>query len=384
MAIAKLYLRSCQTAAVTPQASRPTLECVSAEAASCPLNNLIKQSPPPKKPRHPRQRVKGLVLTDGMCARAIFAHKHTITELGIAWGVTAGVLTITFGGDVSNGEREKRFNSLLTNVIRPRYRGAVVVRELHLSGKLHYHVLLHVPRLDLHHDEVGLRREVRFWRRTSRQYGLGPRTTFEPLRDPVGYAKYMASGFTSPLLAKRRIRRVTNSGAAKLNRLHPRNFNFANGRAREGRIKTGVFATLMHSQGVVMAATDGALEKAYGKGWQVAWRRVIDSMPVDGSEPRLPLTDRQYQRVKETFTRRPREVGKLYEPKDLGMNLPPSKSPAALVFVCFAAQRRAGGAANPKTVPEEKPGRVSLWRAVRDYRLSVRVTPDTKTKVWPT
>lgn len=125
-----------------------------------------------------------------------------------------GFLTLTCGDVGEDGTfvtvkdrktASKRFNSLLTHVIRKRYRCGVVVTERHKSGGIHFHLLAVCPvdiRGSIDFEAVfpkrengqyskapdyrtapeALREEWAFWRDVAERYGFG-RCQLQPIRE---------------------------------------------------------------------------------------------------------------------------------------------------------------------------------------------------------
>ena len=126
-----------------------------------------------------------------------------------------GFLTLTLGDFDAGGryrnlrdrkEAQRRFHSLLTNVITGRYLCGVIVTERHRNGGLHFHLVvacredirgnidfdacfprkdgrgkpLHAP--DYSTANAAIKREWAFWRRTAKLYGFG-RHELEPMRE---------------------------------------------------------------------------------------------------------------------------------------------------------------------------------------------------------
>ena len=135
-----------------------------------------------------------------------------------------GFLTLTLG-DVDAGgrycnlrdrkEAQRRFHSLLTNVIVKRYPCGVTVTERHWNGGIHFHLdvvcpvdirgnidfaacfprktasgkPLYPPDYSTANDAI--KREWAFWRRTAKQYGFG-RHQLQPMREtPEALGRYL-------------------------------------------------------------------------------------------------------------------------------------------------------------------------------------------------
>lgn len=120
-----------------------------------------------------------------------------------------GFLTLTVGESERHGwgfqkvhnraEASRRFNSLLTNVIRQRYRCGVIVQERHKDGGIHFHLVVVCDadirgainfraafppgggRGDYRTANDALRGEWRFWRENAERYGFG-RCQLQPVK----------------------------------------------------------------------------------------------------------------------------------------------------------------------------------------------------------
>ena len=106
-----------------------------------------------------------------------------------------GFLTLTFKDHVlCVKEAQKRLNSLLSNVIKPRYTDYVGVMERQKSGRIHYHLLVNVgkdirtnfdfeaiKKRDYTSASKDLKSEWSFWRKTSPKFRFG-RTELLPVK----------------------------------------------------------------------------------------------------------------------------------------------------------------------------------------------------------
>ena len=130
-------------------------------------------------------------------------HRKTAAVLGMSVGKMVdtyglehvGFLTLTFADHVTCAkEAQRRLNSLMTHVVRKRYRDYVCVLERQKSGRIHYHLLVVLEgdiRTGVNFEEFGkgdyrsaapaLRSEWAFWRSTARKFRFG-RTELLPLR----------------------------------------------------------------------------------------------------------------------------------------------------------------------------------------------------------
>lgn len=134
-----------------------------------------------------------------------------------------GFLTLTCGDSTPEGfkkissrrEASRRFNSLLTAVIRDRYQCGVTVTERHRDGGIHFHLVCVVggdirtgidfeacfdkKSPDYSTAPARLRLEWKFWRERAVKYGFG-RCQLQPMKktgEALGFyiAKYISKGF---------------------------------------------------------------------------------------------------------------------------------------------------------------------------------------------
>jgi hypothetical protein len=76
--------------------------------------------------------------------KTAFILKESVSLLASRFGIERlGFLTLTFPDHVTcPKEAQRRFNSLVTNVIKPRYQEYLGVFERQKSGRIHYHLLV--------------------------------------------------------------------------------------------------------------------------------------------------------------------------------------------------------------------------------------------------
>ncbi len=151
-----------------------------------------------------------------------------------------GFLTLTFADHVTCArEASRRYNSLATHVLRPRYAHVIRVLERQKSGRIHYHLLV-VLKDDIRTGadfeefakvkELGkgayrsansaLRLEWAFWRKTAPLYRFG-RTELMPIRsnaDALGQyvGKYIGKHIGFRLEEDKGVRLVSYSGDARM------------------------------------------------------------------------------------------------------------------------------------------------------------------------
>src|SRR5436190_9996426 len=178
-------------------------------AASCRSHIAITQSPS----RRLRHRKRPSEITYSTRARILHAHHANVRAFINKYGEKVGALTLTFDHDVPNAERERRYNSLAVNVLRPKYGAAIVVAEFHQSGLLHYHALLGVKKQDLHH-RVDWKAQARYWKAIAPRYGCG-RVEFTPVRNGAAYGRYLLKDLAQPTPNAVRVRRIRYIGAMR-------------------------------------------------------------------------------------------------------------------------------------------------------------------------
>lgn len=131
---------------------------------------------------------------------------HEILWLAMIYGVERlGFLTLTFADNVREWrEAQRRFNSLLSHVLRKRYRCGVIVGERQKSGRVHFHLVVVLAedirsgadfaafeRREYRSANDALRAEWAFWRKTAPKYGFG-RTELLPVKSNAeGIGRYV-------------------------------------------------------------------------------------------------------------------------------------------------------------------------------------------------
>lgn len=204
-----------------------------------------------------------------------------------------GFLTLTFADHVlCPREAQKRFNSLATHVLRPRYGSYIRVLERQKSGRIHYHLLVACPddirtgadfaafgEGDYRSASRALRGEWRFWRETAREYGFGRtellpvRTCSEAVASYVG--KYIGKHFRVREPRDKRVRLVSYSGERVANV----RFSWASDPKRR-RLRRGALVRALHAAGHISSPTPEAMRSRYGKRWVWEWADVINHFPL--------------------------------------------------------------------------------------------------------
>ena len=206
------------------------------------------------------------------------------------WGLSrTGFLTLTFADHVLCArEGQRRLNSLLTHVLRPRYGEAIRVVERQKSGRLHYHLLVNVgvdirsgvdfgalAQRDYRSAPATLRAEWAFWRTTARDYRFGRTELLPVISDSAAVGryvgKYISKHFGCREERDRGLRLVAYSGT----RVASCKFAWASGRAADWRRGLGALVRDLALSGQIDEATTLAMRRAYGAQWAWSWRDVI-------------------------------------------------------------------------------------------------------------
>lgn len=209
-------------------------------------------------------------------------------------------LTLTFPDHVVDPrEAQKRLNSLLTHVVKPRYGEYTGVLERQKSGRIHYHLLVTMPfdcrtgadfdafsRHDYRTASKALRHEWRFWRKTSRKYGFG-RTELMPIKSTeeaisryVG--KYISKSITATNEAKtvdidKGVRLVRYSSGARAGTSH---FTFVSKKSHSYRNALMYLVQIINSQLGFSIREIDELKYIFGPRWQYAFRFAIADMAL--------------------------------------------------------------------------------------------------------
>lgn len=125
--------------------------------------------------------------------------QESVIKLSARFGINhIAFLTLTFADHVvCHKEAQRRFNSLVSNVIKKRYREYISVVERQKSGRIHFHLLV-VTNLDVRagidFDQIAnknyssaskeLRSEWLFWRTNAKNYRFG-RTELLPIKSTI-------------------------------------------------------------------------------------------------------------------------------------------------------------------------------------------------------
>jgi hypothetical protein len=222
--------------------------------------------------------------------RTAYALSVNVADAVERWGIeNSGFLTLTFADHVLDPkEAQRRLNSLTTNVLRPRYGGAVRVYERQKSGRIHYHLLVNVgadirtgfrfsaaAKGDYRSASEALRSEWAFWRRTAKLYRFG-RTELLPIMSSAAavsryVGKYISKHFDA--------REARDSGVRLVSYVGPRvasvKFMWAGGGAKSWRAGLGALVRDLAASGHIDFASTDAMRRQFGKRWAWEWRDVI-------------------------------------------------------------------------------------------------------------
>ena len=228
--------------------------------------------------------------------KSAFVLKSSVEKLAADHGVEfLGFLTLTFAEHITcPREAQKRLNSLLSNVIKVRYREYVGVMERQKSGRIHYHLLV-VLSCDIrtgfdwvqlqqgNYSSAGpeLRQEWSFWRRTAKAYRFG-RTELLPVKSDIeAMAKYVGKYIGKAIEARnpddKGVRLVRYSRGARAGTTR---FQFHSEGSVEWRRKVATFAVLVqrrYPDERIAGLKD--LSRVLGKRWAYHHRETIRSLP---------------------------------------------------------------------------------------------------------
>ena len=214
------------------------------------------------------------------------AQKHGLENLGF--------LTLTFKDHVLDvKEAQRRLNSLLTHIIKPRYQDYIGVLERQKSGRIHYHLLVvigfdirtgfdfaAVDAKDYSSANPALRAEWAFWRKTAPAYGFG-RTELMPIKsseEAIGkyIGKYIGKHMESRQEGDKGARLVRYSRGA---RVASTRFQFVSSGSQEWRSKLRAFAHYVAERTGCEPTMEG-IREVCGPRWAYSHREFILSMPA--------------------------------------------------------------------------------------------------------
>jgi len=206
-----------------------------------------------------------------------------------------GFLTLTFADNVqSHKKAQKRFNSLVTNVIKDRYCEYVGCVERQRSGRIHYHLLV-VCKFDIRTGFVfediakgnyssasaTLRHEWSFWRKTAPLYHFGRtellpvKTNMEAMAKYVG--KYIGKHMDNRKWEDKGARLVRYSRGSKAG---TNAFMFVSPGSADWRRKLATYAAIVQARNPdVKVETMSDLTALLGPRWAYNNREFILSLP---------------------------------------------------------------------------------------------------------
>ena len=228
--------------------------------------------------------------------KSAFVLKSSVEKLAADHGIEhLGFLTLTFAEHITcPREAQKRLNSLLSHVIKPRYREYVGVMERQKSGRIHYHLLIvlscdirtgfdwsQVSQGDYSSAGSELRREWSYWRKTAKAYRFG-RTELLPVKSDIeAMAKYVGKYIGKAIEARspedKGVRLVRYSRGARAGTTR---FQFHSEGSSEWRRKVATFAALVQMKYPDERISElHDLSRVLGKRWAYYHRETIISIP---------------------------------------------------------------------------------------------------------
>ena len=246
--------------------------------------------------------IEGGVLTPSS-RRTAFALQVNVQAMVERHGIErVGFLTLTFAEHILDAKvAQRRMHSLVSNVLKPRYREAIRVLERQKSGRIHYHLLVALHEdvrtgvdFDAMFPEKGsgktpdyrsaptaLRREWVFWRSTAKCYGFG-RTELAPVRsssEAIGryVGKYISKHLEVRQIEDKRVRLVSYLGP----KVATTRFAWVSPGAAEWRKKLGAYIRMLYQAGALFAPTFEAMALRFGPKWAYELRDLIATFPTD-------------------------------------------------------------------------------------------------------
>lgn len=214
------------------------------------------------------------------------SQKHGLENLGF--------LTLTFKDHVLDvKEAQRRLNSLISNVIKPRYQDYIGVLERQKSGRIHYHLLVvlgfdirtgfdfaAIEAKNYSSANPALRAEWAFWRKTAPAYGFG-RTELMPIKsseEAIGkyIGKYIGKHMESRQEGDKGARLVRYSRGA---RVASTRFQFVSVGSQAWRSKLRAFAHYVAERTGCEPSMEG-IRSVCGPRWAYSHREFILSMPA--------------------------------------------------------------------------------------------------------
>jgi len=213
-------------------------------------------------------------------------------------------LTLTFSQHVTcPKEAQRRLNNLFTGVIKPRYGDYVGVFERQKSGRIHYHLLVHVgfdvrtgfdfegiARRDYSSANKKLAKEWAFWRKTAKAYGFG-RTELMPIKsssEAIGryVGKYISKHIEGRAYSyvtdqtetpDKGVRLVRYSNGVRAGTTR---FMFVSEGSKEWRKKVALFAQIVETSTGQSCKDIGDISRIVGSKWAYYNRDFILNLPT--------------------------------------------------------------------------------------------------------
>lgn len=228
--------------------------------------------------------------------KSAFVLKESVSLLASKFGLNnLGFLTLTFADHVlCPREAQKRLNSLISNIIKPRYHEYIGVMERQKSGRIHYHLLVvldedirtgfdfsSVASGDYSSAPPSLRKEWSFWRVTAKKYRFG-RTELLPIKSSAEaiskyVGKYIAKHIEHREKQDKNARLVRYSRGARAGTTR---FQFQSEGSREWRRKLKIFSEIVqnhHPETEIKNLSD--LTRILGPKWAYHHREYILALP---------------------------------------------------------------------------------------------------------
>ena len=221
--------------------------------------------------------------------KTAFVLRESVQQLATRYGIeNLGFLTLTFAQHITcPREAQRRLNSLITHVIKVRYRDYLGVFERQKSGRIHYHFLVvlsgdirtgfdfeGIANQDYSTANTLIRREWTYWRKTAKKYGFGRtellpvRSTMEAMAKYVG--KYIAKHTECRDPQDKGVRLVRYSRGARAGTTR---FQFQSTGSQRWRLAVAIFAQRVqdqHPETPICQLSD--LSRVLGKRWAF-WHR---------------------------------------------------------------------------------------------------------------
>ena len=228
--------------------------------------------------------------------KSAFVLQESVHLLAERFGLEKlGFLTLTFREHITcPREAQRRLNSLLTGVIKERYREYLGVMERQKSGRIHYHLLVvldidirtgfdfeALSRRDYSSASPGLRSEWSYWRKTAPGYGFG-RTELLPVRSSIeAMAKYVGKYIAKHM----EVRQADDKGVrlvrySRGSRAGTTRFQFQSEGSQAWRRKVATFAQIVQAQHPETRVSElKDLSRVLGKRWAYHHRDFILALP---------------------------------------------------------------------------------------------------------